>query len=151
MSILSILGGPVKALVGEVGGIIDNLHTSGEEKAAAKQKLAELAAATELSLEQLANEQMALQRDVIVAEAQGESWIQRSWRPVAMLTMLALVVWQVVFASVFNLEPDWQAVPDRAWGLLSLGIGGYIAGRSTEKVFKTKADAAVRIKELEQP
>ena len=77
-------------------------------------------------------------RDVIIAEAKGESWIQRSWRPVAMLTLLGLIVWTVVPASVFDLNLQWDAIPDKAWSLLTVGIGGYIGARTVEKVVKLK-------------
>jgi len=79
-------------------------------------------------------------RDVIIAEAKGESWIQRSWRPVAMLTLLGLIVWTVVPASVFNLTLQWDAIPDKAWGLLTVGIGGYIGARTVEKVVKLRKE-----------
>jgi len=138
MSIFDILAGPVKGLVDSVGGVIDNLHTSGEEKAAAKQQLAELEAATLIQLTEAGKALVDAQRDVIVAEAKGESWIQRSWRPIAMLVLLGLIVWTVIPASVFNLTLQWDAIPDKAWGLLTVGIGGYIGARTVEKVVRMR-------------
>ena len=95
MGLFDLLAGPVKGLIGSIGTVIDDLHTSGEEKAAAKLKLAELEAATLIQLTEAGKALVDAQRDVIVAEAKGESWIQRSWRPVAMLTLLGLIVWTV--------------------------------------------------------
>ena len=138
MSLLDILAGPVKGLIGSVGGIIDDLHTSGEEKAEARQKLAALEAATLIQLTEAGKALVDAQRDVIVAEAAGESWIQRSWRPIAMLVLLGLIVWTVIPASVFNLTLQWDAIPDKAWGLLTVGIGGYIGARTVEKVVKLR-------------
>ena len=138
MGLFDLLAGPVKGLIGSVGDIIDDLHTSGEEKAAAKLKLAELEAATLIQLTEAGKALVDAQRDVIVAEAKGESWIQRSWRPVAMLTLLGLIVWTVVPASIFSLELQWDAIPDKAWGLLTIGIGGYIGARTVEKVVRMK-------------
>jgi hypothetical protein len=65
--------------------------------------------------------------DIITAEANGQSWLQRSWRPTTMLTFLALVV----FDSF-----GWLANPlaQEAWTLLQIGIGGYVTGRSIEKI-----------------
>ena len=67
------------------------------------------------------------QKTVIVAEAQGNSWLQRSWRPITMLTFLALTV-----CDSFGWLPN-RLAPE-AWSLLQLGLGGYVVGRSIEKV-----------------
>lgn len=139
MSLLNILAGPVKGLIGSVGTIIDDLHTSGEEKAEAKQKLAALEAATILSLSEVGKSLVEAQRDVIVAEAKGESWLQRNWRPIAMMTLLGLIVWTVVPASLFDITLQWDAVPDKAWSLLTVGIGGYIGARTVEKVVRMRS------------
>jgi len=66
-------------------------------------------------------------KSVIVAEATGQSWMQRNWRPITMLTFLGLVV-----ADSFG----WLAfrLSDQAWTLLKIGLGGYVAGRSLEKI-----------------
>lgn len=139
MSIFSILGGPIKGLVESVGSIIDSVHTSEEEKLEAKAKLKALETEATAQILSHAETLFKSQRDVIVAEAQGESWIQRSWRPVAMLVLLGLIVWTVVPASVFNLTLQWDAIPDKAWGLLTVGIGGYIGARTVEKVVKMRS------------
>jgi len=67
------------------------------------------------------------QKSVIVAEATGQSWMQRNWRPITMLTFLFLVV-----ADSFG----WLAfrLADQAWTLLQIGLGGYVTGRSLEKI-----------------
>ena len=67
------------------------------------------------------------QKSVIVAEATGQSWMQRNWRPITMLTFLALVVCDSI---------GWLANPlaGEAWTLLQIGLGGYVAGRSLEKI-----------------
>ncbi len=64
---------------------------------------------------------------IITAEAQGQSVLQRTWRPITMLTFLVLVV-----CDSFG----WLANPlaDQAWTLLQIGLGGYVTGRSLEKI-----------------
>ena len=72
--------------------------------------------------------------DIIKAEAQGGSWIQRSWRPILMLWFAALVGAHWLGFTPPNLPPE--AVE----GLLSIvqvGVGGYVLGRSGEKIMKT--------------
>ncbi len=75
-------------------------------------------------------------RDVLVAEAQGESWLQRNWRPLTMLTFAAII------ANNYLIAPYVQAfggvavvleIPDGMWGLLTMGLGGYVVGRTLEK------------------
>lgn len=67
------------------------------------------------------------QSQVIVAETQGKSWLQRSWRPITMLTFLVLVILDTFGLTQFRLSPE-------AWTLLKIGLGGYVVGRSAEKV-----------------
>lgn len=75
-------------------------------------------------------------RDVVVAEAQGESWLQRNWRPISMLVFVAVV------ANNYIIAPYVQAfggvavvldIPQGMWGLLTMGLGGYVVGRTLEK------------------
>ena len=68
-----------------------------------------------------------VQSSVIVAEAQGQGWLQRSWRPITMMVFLVLVV-----LDSFGWLPNPLA--PQAWTLLSIGLGGYVVGRSAEKL-----------------
>ena len=123
MSFLNILGAVAKPIT----DLIDNLHTSDEE--AAKIKQAVFQTQTNLALQVLEYEKQLLdsQKSIIVAEAQGGSWLQRSWRPITMLTFLCLVVADSFGWLPFRLAED-------AWTLLQLGLSGYVAGRSLEKI-----------------
>lgn len=75
---------------------------------------------------------------IVQSEVQGESTIQRVWRPITMLVFLALVVWIAVFAPILGLQDEsveaLSGVPANLWYLLMLGMGGYIGGRSAEKI-----------------
>lgn len=64
---------------------------------------------------------------VLVADAQGASWLQRTWRPITMLTFLCLIIADTFGLTTFRLT-------DKAWTLLQLGLGGYVIGRSAEKI-----------------
>ena len=68
-----------------------------------------------------------VQSSVIVAEAGGKSWLQRNWRPLTMMCFLVLVI-----LDSFGWLPNPLA--PQAWTLLSIGLGGYVVGRSAEKV-----------------
>lgn len=83
----------------------------------------------------------AAARDVIVAEAQGESWIQRSWRPITMLVFVFIIFNNYVlvpYVSAFGGSVPALEIPDGMWALLNVGIGGYIASRGVEKVMAQK-------------
>ena len=107
-------------LVGEIGSVVNTLSVSSKEK---KQIEADLLAAVARQEEELRRSQASN----IGAEAQGK-WLQRSWRPVIMLVFAAIVL----AGTFFNL-PILDDT-SRFWDLLEIGIGGYVIGRSAEKV-----------------
>lgn len=67
--------------------------------------------------------------DIIVAEANGGSWLQRNWRPITMMTFLVLIVCDSFGLLEYRLAPE-------SWTLLKIGLGGYVMGRSGEKIIK---------------
>lgn len=73
---------------------------------------------------------------VVVSEAQGESWLQRNWRPLMMLWFAILIG-----AYWFGIVPINMPIEivGRMFDLVTLGIGGYVAGRTVEKVVKDVA------------
>ena len=117
----------VKETVDSVGTVIDNLSTSDQEKLTAKAQL------TEIVTTQL-NKVTEMQAAVIMSEASG-NWLQRSWRPIIMLAFGFIVVYSKFIAPAFHL-PNTE-LETSFWELLSLGMGGYVIGRSVEKVAET--------------
>lgn len=78
---------------------------------------------------------------IIVAEAQGQSWMQRNWRPLTMLTFVSIIANNYILVPYmvsFGLEVPMLDIPPGMWSLLTVGIGGYIGGRTYEKVQKLK-------------
>lgn len=69
--------------------------------------------------------------DIVKAEAQGESVLQRNWRPVLMLTFGALIVARWFGWSAPNLSESEYL---KLWDIVQLGLGGYVIGRSCEKI-----------------
>lgn len=113
-------GGVIK----QVGDVIDNLFTSDEERANAKIKVLEVLKQQQLELQKL-------QTEIIVAEAKG-NWLQRSWRPILMLSFGFIVIYVKFVAPLFDLKiPELE---NEFWDLLQIGIGGYVVGRSAEKI-----------------
>jgi len=76
--------------------------------------------------------------DIIKLEASGGSWLQTSWRPITMLSFLALL-----FLYWFGVAPENlpESTINKLFDLLQIGIGGYIGGRTIEKIAPTIAGA----------
>ncbi len=83
-------------------------------------------------------------RDVLKAELAGESWLQRHWRPLVALTAF-FSYWFVIIAYPFL--HAWGLLPAVRFGeegmrnmfwLAALAVGGYIGGRTLEKVFRMR-------------
>lgn len=119
-----VLGWLTDDLVGALGTALDGLFTSDDERAAAKNKILK-------TVLEKQHELVALQASIITTEAKG-NWLQRSWRPILMLSFGFIVVYSKFIAPAFEL-PNTELEPD-FWELLRLGIGGYVIGRSAEKI-----------------
>lgn len=78
------------------------------------------------------------QMQIIISETQGQSWLQRNWRPILMLCIVAIVANNYILFPYINLFFPGKSVilelPAHLWSLMEIGVGGYIVGRSAEKV-----------------
>lgn len=96
-------------------------------------------AAQELRIAMLEHEQTAqkVARDVVVAEANSKHWVTSAWRPITMLTFVAIVANNYILAPYLDLFFEAGLVlemPDQLWSLIQIGLGGYVVGRSGEKI-----------------
>ena len=113
-------------LVKDLLGGLDKLFTSKEEKIKAENVIKQILIEKQLELQKM-------QTEIIVTEAKG-NWLQRSWRPMLMLAFGFIVIYVKFLAPVFNLTiPELEI---EFWELLKIGIGGYVVGRSAEKISK---------------
>jgi len=98
-------------------------------------------AAQELRLAMLEHEQTAQQvaRDVVVSEAKSEHWITSAWRPLVMIMFAVMIGNNYIIApyldAIFGTSVMFD-MPEQAWSLLSVGLGGYVVGRSGEKIMR---------------
>lgn len=113
-------------IVRQVGDVVDGLTTSNEEKSSAKQRL------TETVLAGLDGVVQA-QASVIQTEMKG-NWLQRSWRPLVMMTFVVLLV--IRWTGLVDHEIS-QELELKLMSIIELGLGGYVIGRSVEKVAGT--------------
>mgnify|MGYP003640277281 FL=1 len=119
--IIDFLSGNV---IGEVGKVLDNLFTNDEERIEAKNKVFAILKEKELELQKM-------QTNIILEESKG-NFLQRSWRPILMLGFGFIVMYNKFLAPAFGL-PN-VVLEDEFWNLLQIGIGGYVVGRSAEKI-----------------
>tara|TARA_R100000951_G_scaffold81959_1_gene69641 strand:- start:397 stop:792 length:396 start_codon:yes stop_codon:yes gene_type:complete len=109
---------------------LDNLFTSKEEKIKAENVIKQILIQKELELQKM-------QTEIIIAEAKG-NWIQRSWRPILMLAFGFIVIYVKFIAPLFDLRiPELE---NEFWNLLQIGIGGYVIGRTGEKMMKSYSE-----------
>ncbi|MBA4388340.1 MAG: hypothetical protein C0404_10190 [Verrucomicrobia bacterium] len=82
--------------------------------------------------------------EVVKAEAQGQSWLQRTWRPITKLTFVALIVARWLGWSAPNLG---EAEVLKLWDIVEIGLGGSVIGRSAEKVLPALATSIMKGRE----
>lgn len=79
--------------------------------------------------------------EIVKAEAQSSNWLAASWRPITMMTFVALIVARWLGWSAPGISQDEIL---KLWDIVQLGLGGYVVGRSLEKIVPTIADAVKR-------
>lgn len=116
--------------------LIDSLHTSTEERLEQKARLLEVQAAVMQEALDYERGTLEAKAKIVQTEAASEHVVTATWRPIVMLTFCALAVLDAL---------DWLPNPlaPEAWTLLQLGLGGYVVGRSGEKIIKTIKQAKV--------
>ena len=132
MSFLAAIPVVGKILDGVIG-LVDKAVLDKDEAGRLKAQLTEVF--NKSDLERFTTEIKA-QADVIMAEASGQSWLQRNWRP-GLMALFGLIIFNNYIlnpwlSAMFSINIVMEIPPDM-WALLKLGVGGYIVGRSTEK------------------
>jgi len=98
-----------------------------------KDKALEIKRQLDLDIQDIERTELKGAIDIIVAEAKGDSWLQRSWRPLLMLWFAGLVGAHWLGFTPDNLS---QSTINQLLSIVQIGIGGYIVGRSGEKIMK---------------
>ena len=124
-----LFSGGAAELVKGVGGVIDNLHTSGEEKLEAERKVKELIANYEVEMEKNITSRWE-------ADLKSDSWLSKNVRPLVLIFLIVctmLLIFIDAGALKFEVKPSWV---DLLQLVLITVIGAYFGGRSFEKVKK---------------
>ena len=124
-----ILSAGAGELIKNVGGVIDNLHTSAEEKLAAETKIKELVSNYEVEMEKTITERWKV-------DMNSDSWLSKNIRPMVLIFLVVATVLMIfIDAGVvqFEVKDTWV---DLLQLVLITVIGAYFGGRSLEKVKK---------------
>ena len=121
-----LFSGGAAELVKGVGGVIDNLHTSGEEKLEAERKIKELIANYEVEMEKNITSRWE-------ADLKSDSWLSKNVRPMVLIFLIVctmLLIFIDAGAIKFNVKDSYI---DLLQLVLITVIGAYFGGRSFEK------------------
>lgn len=121
---------PIAALIPILGDVLDKIIPDKEANAKAKAAMIELHQKGELEV-------FNRKADIIVAEAKSEHWLTATWRPIVMLTFAGLITARWFGWAAPGLG---EAEVLHLWSIVELGLGGYVIGRSVEKVVPAIAD-----------
>jgi len=124
-----IFSGGANELVKSVGGVIDNLTTSKDEKLEAERKIKELVANYEVEMEKNITSRWE-------ADLKSDSWLSKNVRPLTLVFLIVctmLLIFIDAGAISFNVKDSYV---DLLQLVLITVIGAYFGGRSLEKVKK---------------
>ena len=136
---LGLIGGILSSLAGPLGTVAEKYFDNKDDQNAFKNAV---------ELEVLKNQKSFedLSGSIVLAEAKSEHWLTSAWRPFTMV-LFALVIAVNILVIPYILTPilwllgvpapEFMDVPQEVWNLIQIGLGGYIAGRSGEKIMKS--------------
>lgn len=122
---------PITAALGIGGKLIDRLWPDEAQRAQAQVALLEMAQRGELA-------DLTARAEIVKTEAASEHWLAANWRPILMLTFGGLIVARWFGWAAPNLSESEYL---KLWSIVELGLGGYVIGRSVEKIVPSVADA----------
>jgi hypothetical protein len=124
----------IPALAPIVSRIVGNLFPDPQEKAKAEAE----------AMRQLLSAQSEIQAaasEIVRTEAASQHWLAANWRPLTMLIFVTLIVARWFGWSAPGLS---EAEAIKLWGIVEIGLGGYVIGRTAEKLVPSIAEAMKR-------
>jgi len=124
-----LFAGGAADLIKNVGGVIDNLHTSKEEKLEAENKIKDMIMGYEAEMQKQVTERWKV-------DMASDSWLSKNIRPLVLIFLCVSTVLLIfIDAGVISFEVKASWV-DLLQLVLITVIGAYFGGRSLEKVKK---------------
>ena len=121
-----LFSGGASKLVESVGGVLDNVITTKDEKLEAKRKLKELILSHEAEMERNITDRWQ-------ADMNSDSWLSKNVRPIILIFLVVSTVLMIFIDAgtiQFTVEEKWT---DLLQLVLITVIGAYFGGRSLEK------------------
>lgn len=136
--------GIAETIIGVFGETLDKFFPDQNKK---------IEALTEIRNKLLENEAKIIvaAAGIVGAETESERWYQNAWRP-ALMWLIMFIIFnnfildpyvQMIFGYDITLHVDMHSIPPELWRAMDIGLGGYIAGRSAEKIATSLAPALV--------
>lgn len=133
--LVTAAGLALKLLQGPISQILDK-HIADRQT---RDKLAAELQQTFLDHVEKEQEQQA---SIIIAESKSEHWLTANWRPLLMMMLMGFLMLVGLVIPAIDLvaghpipyRPRWAELPEGFWQFLTIGMGGYIGGRSLEKI-----------------
>jgi hypothetical protein len=138
---MDILG--IGSIIGGIQGVLNKFIHSPEDKARANLALGKIQHSAVQNALKFEIAQVRAQADVIMAEAKN-GWLSRSWRPILMFVFMAIIINNfLIWPYSMELGITAKVLEFPVWmqDLLKLGVGGYIGGRSAEKIIPATVKA----------
>jgi len=129
-------------MLGAIAPLAKILFSTIEKAVPDKDLQAKLKAELQTQLLQSHTEELRAAASIIEAEAKA-GWFASSWRPLLMYVLIFILVWNYVIGPVIKIFMGAVItfeLPGDVWGLLQIGLGGYVIGRSAESVARTMAN-----------
>ena len=138
-------------MLGAVAPLAKILFSTIEKSVPDKDLQEKLKAQLQTQLLQSNTAELQAAAKIVEAEAKA-GWFASSWRPLLMYVLIFILVWNYILGPVVKIFTGAVIsfeLPGDVWGLLQIGLGGYVVGRSAESVARTIANKPVANKQQE--
>jgi len=138
-------------MLGAVAPLAKILFSTIEKSVPDKDLQEKLKAQLQTQLLQSNTQELTAAAKIIEAEAKA-GWFASSWRPLLMYVLIFILVWNYILGPVVKIFTGAVIsfeLPGDVWGLLQIGLGGYVVGRSAESVARTIANKPAANKQQE--
>jgi hypothetical protein len=138
-------------MLGAVAPLAKILFNTIEKSVPDKDLQEKLKAQLQTQLLQSNTAELQAAAKIIEAEAKA-GWFASSWRPLLMYVLIFILVWNYILGPVVKIFTGAVIsfeLPGDVWGLLQIGLGGYVVGRSAESVARTIANKPAANKQQE--
>ena len=120
----------ITALAPIVGDLVKRLIPDGDKSLDVEREV-------KLALLEHTDSIESIRGKIVLEEAKSSNWLTAAWRPLLMLVVIAIIACNyLIFPIIRIFYPEMIVLelPVELWNLLTIGVGGYVVGRSGEKM-----------------